>query len=114
MKKRKTLYEWLSTKLVVIIKNEENFANKISLRISYSKIFLFSIIFIILFLSLYTWALNNFLGAWLNPEYKQVLINKKYVKLTNRVDSLEREIKLRDQFLENIKNVIEPKEDTPK
>jgi hypothetical protein len=54
------------------------------------------------------------LGAWLNPEYKQVLINKKYVKLTNRVDSLEREIKLRDRFLENIKNVVEPKEDTPK
>ncbi|HTF81961.1 MAG TPA: hypothetical protein VL947_09555 [Cytophagales bacterium] len=58
--------------------------------------------------------MNNFLGAWLNPEYKQVLINKKYVKLSNRVDSLEREIKLRDQYLENIKNVIDPKEDSPK
>lgn len=98
----------------MIIKNEENFANKISFRISYSKIFLFSIIFIILFLTLYTWALNNFLGAWLNPEYKQVLINKKYVRLTNRVDSLEKEIKLRDQYLENIKHVIGPEEGNSK
>lgn len=99
---------------MVSIRSEENFAIKKSFRISHSKIFLFSIIFLILFLTLYTWALNNFLGSWLNPEYKQVLLNKKYVKLTKRVDSLEREIKLRDQYLENIKEIIDPKEEVPK
>lgn len=101
------MYEWLSTNLVVNIRNEENFAIKRTFRLSYSKILLFSFLFIIIFLLIYTWLLNNFLGAWLNPEYKQVILNKKYVKLSKRVDSLENEIELRDRFLHNIDSVID-------
>lgn len=112
LKKRKTLYEWLGTKLVVTLRNEENFAMKKSFRVGYSNILLISFFSLILILALYTWALNNFLGAWLNPEYKQVFLNKKYIKLQKRVDSLDNELKIRDKYLENIKTIIENNPET--
>lgn len=106
MKKSKTLYEWLSTKLVFNIRNEETFAMRASFRLSYSQVIMYLFGFFVVFLFVYTWLLNNFLGNLLNPEFKQVQMNRKYIKLKKKVDSLEVEIKLRDQNLDNIKNII--------
>lgn len=106
MKSQKSLYEWLQTKVIINIRNEENFALKRSFKSTYARIVVFGVISFILFIIIYTWLLNSILGAWINPEYEQVTLNRKINKLNNSVDSLAQALKNRDKLIHNFQQVL--------
>ena len=103
---KEKLLIWLSQRHLFIIRDEDNFAEKASFNFTYlrliivltaSFIFLFSLSFIVS---------NTILSKWFNPVSQEAIIKGKVIRLFTTVDSLENEIKVRDDMLLNMNKVI--------
>lgn len=105
--KKKTIYEWLSTRVSLTIRNEENYALKRNFRFSYSQAFLGGTLFIIIFSAITLWAATKVIGIWYNPREDYFNTKRKVIRLALSVDSLEQQIKEKDQFISDIKSIVE-------
>lgn len=105
MKNRKTLSEWLSNRYLLILRNEENFAERTTLSFTYAKgiLFLVAIFLIMLLVSLY--LVTTLLAAWLDPRHVEVEANRQLIELTLAVDSLEAEVGRKDTYIASFKRV---------
>lgn len=106
MKPKKTLSNWLTTRYQLIIRNEENFAEKTSMGFTYSKVILFSVI---LFTGLFTMSLfmsKTVLARWFDPHHEQMVLKQQFLDLLQKVDSLEVELDNKDQFIGNFQRVL--------
>lgn len=106
MKPKKTLSNWLTTRYQLIIRNEENFAEKTSLGFTYSKVILFSVI---LFTGLFVLSLfmsKTILARWFDPKHEQALLNQELEGLGRKVDSLAIEVERKDKFIADIQKVM--------
>jgi murein DD-endopeptidase MepM/ murein hydrolase activator NlpD len=106
LKAKKTLSNRLTTRYQLIIRNEENFAEKTSLGFTYSKVILFSVI---LFAGLFLLSLfmtKTILAKWFDPKHEQMVLNKKLYELSLKVDSLEMEDHQKNEFIQNIQRIL--------
>lgn len=106
MKPKKTLSNWLTSRYQLIIRNEENFAEKTSLGFTYSKVILFSVI---LFSAIFIISLllsKSLLAKWFDPRHATMEMNKQLVELKDKLDSLEVEVDRKDQFILNFQRVL--------
>ena len=106
MKPKKTLSNWLTTRYQLIIRNEENFAEKTSLGFTYSKVILFSVI---LFTGLFVLSMfmsKTILAKWFDPKHEQLVLNQQLLELAQKVDSLGLEVDRKDQFIANFQRVL--------
>lgn len=106
MKPKKTLSNWLTTRYQLIIRNEENFAEKTSMGFTYSKVILFSVI---LFTGLFVLSLfmsKTILAKWFDPKHEQMVLNQQLFELAQKVDSLGLEVDRKDQFIANFQRVL--------
>ena len=106
MKPRKTLSNWLTNRYLLIIRNEENFAEKTTLSFTYAKlIFLtFLVLIVLMFSSLY--LARTLMAQWFDPNHELIIMDRYLVNLTNKVDSLEAQVEIKDQFIDNIQRVL--------
>lgn len=106
MRPKKTLSNWLTTRYQMIIRNEENFAEKTSVGFTYSKVVLFSVI---LFTCLFTLSLfmsKTILARWFDPKHEQMMVNEKILDLALVIDSLALEVERKDKFLQNFQRIL--------
>ncbi|WP_224995425.1 M23 family metallopeptidase [Cesiribacter sp. SM1] len=105
MRNRKTLSEWLSNRYLLILRNEENFAERTTLSFTYAKgiLFLVAIFLIMLLVSLY--LVTTLLAAWLDPRHVEVEANRQLIELTLAVDSLETEVNRKNAFIESFQKL---------
>jgi len=106
LKPKKTLSSWLTTRYQLIIRNEENFAEKTSMGFTYSKVILFSVI---LFTGLFVLSLfmsKTILAKWFDPKHEQMVLNQKLFELALKVDSLGVEVDRKDRFIANFQRVL--------
>jgi hypothetical protein len=106
LKPKKTLSNWLTTRYQLIIRNEENFAEKTSMGFTYSKVILFSVI---LFTGLFVLSLfmsKTILAKWFDPKHEQMVLNQQLFELAQKVDSLGLEVDRKDQFIANFQRVL--------
>ncbi len=106
MRPKKTLSSWLTTRYQMIIKNEENFAEKTSFAFTYSKIILFSVIIFIVFLIISLLLVETVLEKWFDPKYEQMVLNQQLYGLALKVDSLAQEVDRKDRFIANFQRVL--------
>jgi hypothetical protein len=99
MRPKKTLSSWLTTRYQMIIRNEENFAEKTSVAFTYSKIILFSVLVFILFLVISLFLVETVLEKWFDPKYEQMVLNQQLYGLALKVDSLAQEVDRKDRFI---------------
>jgi len=106
LKPKKTLSNWLTNRYQLIIRNDENFAEKTSLGFTYSKVILFSVILftVIFFISLL--LSKTILAKWFDPRHTQIELNKQLYELAQKVDSLAIEVDRKDQFILNFQRVL--------
>lgn len=106
MKVKKTLSSWLTTRYLLIIRNEENFAEKTTFNFTYAKMFvLAAIVFTILFIgSLF--LVETVLEQWFDPRYSSIQNNRKLIELSLQLDSLQREMETKERFIQNFKRVL--------
>ena len=106
MKAKKTLSNRLTTRYQLIIRNEENFAEKTSLGFTYSKVILFSVI---LFAGLFLLSLfmtKTILAKWFDPKHEQMVLNKRLYELSLKVDSLALADHQKNEFIQNIQRIL--------
>lgn len=106
MRPKKTLSSWLTTRYQLIIRNEENFAEKTSVGFTYSKIILFSVIIFIFFLVVSLFLVETVLEKWFDPKYEQMVLNQQLYGLALKVDSLALEVDRKDKFIANFQRVL--------
>jgi murein DD-endopeptidase MepM/ murein hydrolase activator NlpD len=106
LKIKKTLSNWLTNRFLLIIRNEENFAEKRTFSFNYAKLIVFGITFLILVFSIAFYLINTILFSWLNPIHNQIETNKKILILSSKVDSLVVEVQRKDAYIINFKRLL--------
>lgn len=106
MKPKKTLSSWLTSRYQLIIRNEENFAEKTSLGFTYSKVILFSVIIFTTVFVISLFLSKTLLAKWFDPRHAQIEMNKQLVDLQEQFDSLAIEVDRKDQFILNFQRVL--------
>ena len=106
MKPKRTLSDWLTNRYQLVVRNEENLAEKNTFSFTYAKVLavsitLFTLLFVgSLFLS------KTVLAKWFDPEYAQLEANKSLAALAGKVDSLVIEVDRKDKFISNIQRIL--------
>jgi len=106
LKPKKTLSNWLTSRYQLIIRNEENFAEKTSLGFTYSKVILFSVILFSVIFIISLLLSKSLLAKWFDPRHETMEMNKQLVELIDKLDSLEVEVDRKDQFILNFQRVL--------
>ena len=106
MKSKKTLSNWLATRFQLIIRNEENFAEKTSVGFTYSKIILFSFILFALLFVFSLFMVKTVLARWFDPKYEQMVMNQELFELKQKVDSLDIGMDQKDQYIANLHRIM--------
>ena len=99
MKPKKTFSNWLTERYLLIIRNEENFAEKRFLGFTYAKFLLFSFLLFLVLLIASLFLSRTLLEKWFDPRHAQIEANKKLYVLSLQIDSLEQEMERKDQFI---------------
>ena len=106
MKPKKTISNWLTSRYQLVIRNEENFAEKTSVGFTYSKIILFSVILFSVIFIISLFLSKTLLAKWFDPRHAQIEMNKQLVQLKDQFDSLSVEVERKDQFILNFQRVL--------
>jgi murein DD-endopeptidase MepM/ murein hydrolase activator NlpD len=106
LKQKKTLSDRFTTKYQLVIRNEENLAEKSTIGFTYAKVMVISAtVFIIIFIfSLF--LSKTLLAKWFDPRHEQMEQNKKLYTLALKVDSLALEIDRKDRFIQNFQRIL--------
>lgn len=112
MEEKKTFSNRLTTKYLLIIRDEDSLEEKKFYSFSYIKIILIAtLIFLILFgISFY--LSTSLLKKWFDPRYTQIQVNKQVIMLSIAVDSLENEVNMKDKFINNLKLILTGEDDS--
>ena len=106
MAARKTFSNWLTNKYLLIIRNEENFAEKTTFSFNYARLFLLMAALGITMLALAIYMVTVALEKWIDPRHAQMVANRQVVELSMKIDSLEAEVQNKDVFIENVRRII--------
>lgn len=106
MKPKKTLSERLSTKYQLVIRNEENLAEKTTIGFTYAKVLVLSISIFLLLFVLSLFLSKTLLAKWFDPKHAQMEANKKLYELALQVDSLAVEVDRKDRFIQNFQRIL--------
>ena len=107
---KRTLSGWLTNRYLLIIRNEENFAEKKTISFNYARIILILTVFFILTLLLAIYLVSTALNQWLDPRYAQSLANRQLIDLSMQVDSMTFELNAKDRYVNNIRLILEGKD----
>jgi murein DD-endopeptidase MepM/ murein hydrolase activator NlpD len=107
LKPKKTFYNWLTSRYLLIIRNEENFAEKTTLSFNYAKLILFIVAVFAVFLTLSLSLSKTLLATWFDPQRKEIEINKKIAELSLAVDSLALEVDNKEKFIQTLKKIMD-------
>lgn len=106
LKARKTLSNWLSERYLLIIRNEENFAEKSTISFTYAKVLLLAVLMFSIVLVLALFLSRTILAQWFDPLHAQMENNKRLFELSIKMDSLEAEMQRKDLFINTIQTVL--------
>jgi murein DD-endopeptidase MepM/ murein hydrolase activator NlpD len=106
VKPKKTLSERLTTKYQLVIRNEENLAEKSTIGFTYAKVL---VVFVILFMLVFIGSLflsKTLLAKWFDPRHAQMEANKKLYELALKVDSLAQDVDRKDKFISSFQHIL--------
>ncbi len=106
MKPKKNISDRLTTKYQLVIRNEENLAEKSTVGFTYAKVLVISAM---IFLVVFVFSLilsKTLLAKWFDPKHEQMEQNKKLYTLALKVDSLAIEVDRKDRFIQNFQRIL--------
>ncbi|MEN7546507.1 M23 family metallopeptidase [Rapidithrix thailandica] len=106
MKQKKTLSNWLTSRFLVIVRDEENFAEKTTIRFNYARLILLIGTLLILFSGISFLLVTTVLGRWFDPRVEYMQTNRLLIELEEKVDSLELQAAIKERYIKNIKNIM--------
>ena len=106
MSAKKTFSNWLTTKYLLIVRNEENFAEKHTYGFNYARVILIGLVIFMIALSLATFLVRGVLQQWLDPRYSERESRNQLIEMRLGMDSLKYQLISRDIYIENIKKIL--------
>ena len=106
MKNKKTLSSWLTTKYLLIVRNEENLSEKSPFSFTYAKLIVFSFALITLLLIISLYLSRSILSQWFDPRHATLEANEKLLMLTLQIDSLSYEVERKQMFINTFKSIL--------
>ena len=110
METKKTFSNRLVTKYLLIIRNEENFAEKTTFTFSYIKIILGLVSIFLVLAGLSFYMATTLLKQWFDPRHAEMQANRQLMNLSMEIDSLIVEVNKKDQFIDNFKMILSGKD----
>ncbi len=106
LKPKKTLSERLTTRYQLVVRNEENLAEKSTVSFTYAKLLVIcSAAFLLIFVSS-LFLSKTLLAKWFDPKYEQAAQKKQLIALAYRLDSLAVEEDRKDKFIQNFQRIL--------
>jgi murein DD-endopeptidase MepM/ murein hydrolase activator NlpD len=96
----------LTTRYQLVIRNEENLAEKTSFGFTYAKILALSVVVFVMVFLLSLFLSETLLAKWFDPRHAQMEANKKLYELALKVDSLAIEVDRKDKFILNFQRIL--------
>lgn len=90
----------------MVIRNEENLAEKSTFGFTYAKVLLMSAALFIVVFMLSLVLSQTLLAKWFDPKHAQMVANKQLYELALRVDSLATEVDRKDSFIQNFQRIL--------
>ncbi|MEM1135973.1 MAG: M23 family metallopeptidase [Bacteroidota bacterium] len=106
MKQNKKPSNWLTSKYLLIIRDEENFAEKATIKFSNVKAFLVIGGIFVLFSGLSFLLVTTVLSRWFDPRIDYVKMNNTLVEMQENIDSLMIQMENKEKSLTNFRNVL--------
>ena len=106
MKNKKTLSNWLTTKYLLIVRNEENLSERSPFSFTYAKLLVFSFTIMTVMLILSLFLSRSILSQWFDPRSATLEANKKLLQLTLQIDSLSYEAERKQMFINTFKSIL--------
>ncbi|MCK5104437.1 MAG: M23 family metallopeptidase [Cyclobacteriaceae bacterium] len=106
LKSRKTLSNWLTNRYLLILRNEENFAEKTTISFTYAKLILITFILLLIIMIGSLYLSSTLMAQWFDPRHELIIMDRHLVNLVEKVDSLEDQIRIKDQFIVNVQRVL--------
>lgn len=106
MSAKKTLSNWLTTKYLLIIRNEENFAEKNTYTFNYARLILIGLVLFLISLVLAIFLIRGVLQQRLDPRYSEQEAKRQLTELRLGMDSLKYQIISQDIYVENIRKIL--------
>lgn len=103
---RKTLSEWMTTKYLLILRDEENFAERGTYSFNLVRLVLLAAFLLTLFGALSFFLSTTLLEEWFDPRAEYQKINRQLVELETQVDSLTYNMAVKEKYIQNIKAIL--------
>ncbi|MDH5382314.1 MAG: M23 family peptidase, partial [Cyclobacteriaceae bacterium] len=91
---------------MLIIRNEENFAEKTSYNFTYAKVVLFVVLFVILIFVGSFFIVETLLAQWFDPRHAQMEAKRQLLELYSQVDSLEQSVMAKQVYINRIQYIL--------
>ncbi len=106
MKAKKTFSSRLTTRYLLIVRNEEDFAEKSTFTFTYAKIVFFAVTVMLVMFVGSLFLVNTLLKQWFDPRYAQAESNRKLIELSLVVDSLEKRVEQEKVFINSFQTIV--------
>jgi len=106
LKAKKTLTERLTTRYQLVIRNEENLAERTTFAFTYAKVLTLSVILFVILFGSSLFLSKTLLAKWFDPRHAQMEANKKLYQLALKADSLAIEVDRKDKFIQNFQRIL--------
>ncbi len=109
MKKNQTVYDRLTERYLLIVREEETFEEKFTLNLNLAKIIAaLTIVFVVLFMLSFL-LITGILSRRFNPNYSESQQLRQLLEMRSVIDSLENELSTRDIYQANLRKILEGK-----
>ena len=107
---RKKIIKWLQSKFHFVIRNDADLKEMFIYKLSNFRFILISFILLLSFLTISFYLSTTALKYWFDPRFVEQLANQQVINLSQTVDSLIIESTNKDIYINNIKSILQGKE----
>jgi murein DD-endopeptidase MepM/ murein hydrolase activator NlpD len=107
LSQKRTFSNWLTNRYLLIVRNEEDFSEKRTIIFNYARLILLLAFIFISSMTLSILSVNTVLKQWFDPRYAEMEANSQVLNLTMMLDSLEHEIQVKNNYIQNVKYILE-------
>jgi murein DD-endopeptidase MepM/ murein hydrolase activator NlpD len=107
LSQKRTFSSWLTNRYLLIVRNEEDFSEKRTLIFNYGRLILLLAFIFILSMTLSVLSVNTVLKQWFDPRYAEMEANRQVLNLTLMLDSLQKEVQVKNNYIQNVKYILE-------
>ena len=107
MSQKRTFSNWLTDRYLLIVRKEEDFSEKRTVIFNYARLILLMALIFILSMTLSILSVNTVLKQWFDPRYAEMEADRQVLNLTMILDSLQHEVQIKNNYIQNVKFILE-------